>query len=66
MGAAPKRWDCLRSEPLSKSEAGKKNQWTAASTKLAGRPSRHRQAHRSTATAAMPALPKMDLRKHAT
>jgi len=63
MGAAPKRWDCLRSEPLSKSEAGKKE--STASTKLAGRPSRHRQVHRATAAAAMPALPKMDLRKHA-
>ena len=42
------------------SEAGKKNQWTAASTKLAGRPSRHRRAHRSTAIETMPALPKMD------
>ncbi len=43
----------------------KKNRRTAASTKLAGRPSRHRRAHRSTAAAAMPALPKMDRRKHA-
>src|SRR6266704_1605585 len=43
----------------------KKNRRTAASTKLAGRPSRHRRAHRSTAAAAMPALPKMDLREHA-
>jgi SRSO17 transposase len=44
---------------------GKKNRRTAASTKLAGRPSRHRRAHRSTAAAAMPALPKMDRREHA-
>jgi len=43
----------------------KKNRRTAASTKLAGRPSRHRRAHRSTAPEAMPALPKMDLREHA-
>jgi SRSO17 transposase len=43
----------------------KKNRRTAASTKLAGRPSRHRRAHRSTAAAAMPALPKMDRREHA-
>jgi SRSO17 transposase len=43
----------------------KKNRRTAASTELAGRPSRHRRAHRSTAAAAMPALPKMDRREHA-
>jgi SRSO17 transposase len=43
----------------------KKNRRTAASTKLAGRPSRHRRAHRSTAAAAMPALPEMDRREHA-
>lgn len=43
----------------------KKNRRTAASTELAGRPSRHRRAHRSTAAAAMPALPKMDQRKYA-
>src|ERR1700755_2748408 len=38
---------------------GKKNQWTAASTKLAVRPPRHRRAHRSTAIETMPALSKM-------
>jgi SRSO17 transposase len=43
----------------------KKNQRTAPSTKLAGRPSRHRHAHRSTAAAAMPALPNMDRCEHA-
>jgi SRSO17 transposase len=43
----------------------KKNRRTAPSTKLAGRPSRHRHAHRSTAAAAMPALPKMDRCEHA-
>ena len=55
----------LQHRRLKKAKRKKKNQWTAASTKLAGRPSRHRHAHRSTAAAAMPALPKMDLRKHA-
>ena len=42
--------------PPQNSEAGKKNQWTAASTKLAVRPPRHRRAHRSTAIETMPAL----------
>jgi len=46
-------------------EAGKKNQWTTASTKPASRPPRHRRAHRSTATSEMPALPKMDRHKAA-
>ena len=41
----------------------KKNQRTAASTKLASRASRHRQSHASTAASAMPALPKMDQRR---
>src|SRR5512140_575522 len=50
---------------LKRARRGKKNQRTAASTKLAGRPSRHRGAHRPTATAAMPTLPKMDRRKSA-
>ena len=53
--------DRLRLPPIPSpqtSEAGKKNQRTTASTKLAGRPSRHRGAHRPTATAAMPTLPK--------
>jgi len=39
----------------------KKNQRTAASTKLASRSSRHRRAHRSTAASTLPALPKVDL-----
>ena len=43
----------------------KKIQRTAASTKFASRASRHRRAHRSSTTAAMPALPKVDLRKSA-
>ena len=37
----------------------------AASTKLAGRPSRHRRAHSSNAAEAMPALPQMDMCEHA-
>jgi SRSO17 transposase len=43
----------------------KKNQRTAASTKLASRASRHRRPHRSTTTSAMSALPKVDLREDA-
>ena len=41
----------LQHRRIKKARAEKKHQWTAASTKLAGRPSRHRQAHRSTAAA---------------
>ena len=55
----------LQFRRLKRARRGKKNQRTAASTKLAGRPSRHRGAHRPTATAAMPTLPKTDLREHA-
>ena len=47
------------------SEAGKKNQWTAASTQFAVRPPRHRHPHRSTAAETMPALPKMDWQRKA-
>ena len=54
----------LQYRRLKKGEMGKKNQRTA-STKLAGRPSRHRRAHRPTSAEAMPALPKTDPRKHA-
>jgi len=43
----------------------KKIQRAAASTKLASRASRHRRAYRSRTTAAMPALPKVDLRESA-
>jgi SRSO17 transposase len=43
----------------------KKIQRTAASTKLASRASRHRPAHRSTATSTLSALPKVDLWKDA-
>jgi SRSO17 transposase len=55
----------LQFRRLKRAMRGKKNQRTAASTKPAGRPSRHRGAHRPTATAAMPPLPKTDLREHA-
>jgi hypothetical protein len=55
----------LQFRRLKRARRGKKNQRTAASTKLAGRPLRHRGAHRPTATAAMPTLPKTDLREHA-
>ena len=55
----------LQFRRLKRARRGKKNQRTTASTKLAGRPSRHRGAHRPTATAAMPTLPKTDLREHA-
>jgi SRSO17 transposase len=54
----------LQFRRLKRARRGKKNQRTTASTKLAGRPSRHRGAHRPTATAAMPTLPKTDLREH--
>jgi SRSO17 transposase len=55
----------LQYRRLKKARRGKKNQRTTASTKLAGRPSRHRRAHRSTAAKAMPTLPKMDRRENA-
>ena len=55
----------LQFRRLKRARRGKKNQRTTASTKLAGGPSRHRGVHRPTATAAMPTLPKTDLREHA-
>jgi SRSO17 transposase len=55
----------LQFRRLKRARRGKKNQRTTASTKLAGRPSRHRGTHRPTATAAMPTLPKTDRREHA-
>jgi SRSO17 transposase len=55
----------LQQRRLKKVRREKKNQRTAASTKLAGRASRHRHAHRSIPTSAMPALPKVDLREDA-
>lgn len=54
----------LQFRRLKRARRGKKNQRTTASTKLAVRPSRHPGAHRPTATAAMPTLPKTDLREH--
>jgi len=50
----------LQHHRLNTAGRGKKNQRTAASTKLAVRPPRHRRAHRSIAAETMPALPKMD------
>ena len=55
----------LQHRRLKKVRREKKNQRTAASTKFTGRASRHRRTHRSTATATLPALPKVDLRKDA-
>ncbi len=43
----------------------KKNQRAAAGANLAGRASGHPRTHRTTTTAAMPALPKMDLQRAA-
>src|SRR5277367_1683539 len=51
----------LQHRRLTKVRREKKNQRPTSSTKLAGRASRHRRAHRSTATAAVPTLSKMDL-----
>ncbi len=53
----------LQQRRLKNVRRGKKNQRTTASTKLASRASRHRRAHRSTATSTLPTLSKMDLRK---
>ena len=55
----------LQHRRLKSARRGKKNQWTAASTKLASRASRHCRAPRSTTTSTLPALPKMDLCKKA-
>ena len=55
----------LQYRRLKKVRREKKNQRTAASTKFASRASRHRRAHRSTATSTLPALPKVDLRENA-
>jgi SRSO17 transposase len=43
----------------------KKNQWAAAATHLARRASGHPRTHRTTTTAAMPAVPTMDLQREA-
>ena len=50
----------LQHRRLKTARRGKKNQWTAASTKLAVRPPHHCRAHRSTAIETMPAMSKMD------
>jgi len=50
----------LQHRRLKTARRGKKNQWTAASTKLAVRPPHHCRAHCSTAIETMPALSKMD------
>ena len=55
----------LQYRRLKKVRWKKKNQRTAASTKLASRASRHRRAHRSTAASKLPTLPKVDLCKDA-
>jgi SRSO17 transposase len=55
----------LQHRRLKKVRREKKKQRTTASTKLASRASRHRPAHRSTATSTLSALPKVDLWKDA-
>jgi SRSO17 transposase len=55
----------LQQRRLKKVRREKKNPRAAAATKLASRASRHRRDHRSTATATLPALPKVDLREDA-
>jgi SRSO17 transposase len=55
----------LQHRRLTKARREKKNQWTTASTKLAGRAPRHHQTHRPTTASAVPTLPKMDRRKTA-
>ncbi len=55
----------LEQRRLKKVRREKKNPRTAAATQLASRASRHRRDHRSTATATLPALPKMDRRRKA-
>ena len=52
----------LQHRRLAKAKRKKKNQRAATSTKPASGAPRHRRAHRSTATSAMPALPKIDRR----
>jgi hypothetical protein len=55
----------LQHRRLQTARWGKKNQRTAASTKPAVRPPRHRHAHRSTAAETMPALSNMDWKRKA-
>ena len=54
----------LQHRRLAAARRKKKNQWSTASADLASRATRHPQTHPSSATTAMPALPKMDLRRH--
>src|SRR5450830_510190 len=55
----------LQHRRLAAARRKKKNQRAAASADFASRSPRHPRTHRSTATAAMPALPKMDRRRTA-
>jgi SRSO17 transposase len=55
----------LQYRRLAKAKREKKSQRATASTKPAGGAPRYRRDHRSTATSAMPALPKMDRRENA-
>ena len=55
----------LQHRRLAAARRKKKNQRAAASADFASRSPRHPRTHRSTATAAMPALPKVDLRRDA-
>jgi hypothetical protein len=55
----------LQHSPPSNSKAEKRNQRAAAPADFARRAPRHPRTHRSTTTAAMSALPKMDLQRAA-
>jgi SRSO17 transposase len=55
----------LQHRRLATAKRKKKNQRAAASTDLASRAPSHSRTHRSTTTATMPALPKMDLQRAA-
>jgi SRSO17 transposase len=55
----------LQHRRLATAKRKKKNQRAAASTDLASRAPSHPRTHRSTTTATMPALPKMDLQRAA-
>jgi SRSO17 transposase len=53
----------LQHRRLTKVRREKKNQRSAASPDVAGRPARHRRSHRTNAASAMSALPKVDQRR---
>jgi SRSO17 transposase len=55
----------LQYRRLKTAQRKKKNQRAATSTNLAGRAPRHPRTHRPTTATAVPALPKMDLRRKA-